>query len=324
MCTFSADQEQRSEGSDHAPSGGDSPSSSTEELMKINEGSCDSTEGTDGATPTHQIVKPEPTKSTKLHPSHQQDHTHNYPPMTGLGNYATSQQPLHMAPPTGYASMPEQPPAYAPPSSSSSSSSTTSTHQHPISLSQPTPSQMMPSQPPPPAAQGSHSQSHTYYPTHQNVIGAVRDGGGGGGGTGGQYPAYPRSKMAYENVPMVYDSVQSSSRHPHIAHPHPPQHNKYGGVATQGGVAPPGQTSGYQQGGGSGDPRDRSHDMRDRSHDAHHHGGGGGPMEYPPMVRPPPYSMGAGPRRKAISPGSLSVAHDAAASGDIATLVRKM
>ena len=73
------------------------------------------------------------------------------------------------------------------------------------------------------------------------------------------------------------------------------------------------------------DPRERSHDMRDRSHDTHHHGVGGrvgGPMEYPPMARPP-YSMGAGTRRRTISPGCVSVAHDAAANGDIATLVRK-
>ena len=178
---------------------------------------------------------------------------------------------------------------------------------------------MMPSQPLPSTAQG----SHTYYPTHQNVIGTARDGGGGGGPS--QYNSYVRPKMAYENVPLAYDNIQSSSRHVHMAHPHPAQHPKYVGVATQGGVAPLGQMPGYQQGGGgSVDPRDRSHDMRDRSHDTHHHGitGGGGSMEYPQMARPP-YNMGAGPRRKTISPASLSVAHDAAANGDIATLVRE-
>ena len=47
-----------------------------------------------------------------------------------------------------------------------------------------------------------------------------------------------------------------------------------------------------------------------------------------PHVMPPPhmrglpsYGVGAGSRRKPINPASVSVAHDAAASGDIATLV---
>ena len=126
--------------------------------------------------------------------------------------------------------------------------------------------------------------------------------------------------MAYENVPLVYDA---NPRHPHVAHPHPAQHGKYGGVAGQGGAAAPGQsTVGYKQAGSGGvDPRERSHEMRDnRSHDGR---SGGGAMDYqPPMTRPPAYSMGAGPRLKAISPASISVAYDAASSGDIATLVR--
>lgn len=287
--------------------------------MKINEGSCDPSEATDSATPTHPIAKTESTNSTKPLPPHQQDHS--YMSMSGPGNYPVNQQTSHMATPTSYSS-PKQPQAYPPPPSSASSSF--SSHQHSTNLSQPGPSQMMSSQPLPSTSQGSHSQGHTHYPTHPNIIGPARDGvGPGGGGGGSPYNAYPRPKMSYENIAMA-----SAPRHSHLTHTHPslphPSQSKYGGIATQGGVAPLGPTSGYQQGGGGVDPRERSHDIRDRSHDGHHHGisGGGGPMEYPPMARSP-YSMGAGPRRKTISPASVSVAHDAAASGDIATLVRK-
>ncbi len=293
-----------------------STSSSTEELAKINDGSCDGEDSTDGATPT-QIVKPEPTKSAKPHPQqqHQKDFTQSYPPMAGT--YSSSQGSHIAPPPLGYSNVPDQSSSYAPPTSSA--------HQHhAFSLSQPGPSQTLPSQSSLSNSQGSHSQGHTYYPApHQNQVAmdvAGRDGGGAGGGAGGSkagsFSSYPRQKIVYENVPPPI-SYDGNPRHaPHMPHPHPAQHNKY---VNQGGVANQVPSAGFKQG-VSVDPRDRTHDKRDRPHDGR--GGAGGPMDYPPPSVPrPPYSSGAGPRRKPINPASISVSYDAAGSGDIATLV---
>jgi len=283
--------------------------------------------------PAHQIFKPEPTKSSpsssssKPHPptsshQHQKDFTASYPPMSGT--YAATNQSSSLVGgghQMGYASGGVSDLPYATPTSSA--------HQHhSLSLSQPAPSQMIPSQQQPlSVTQVSHSQGLTYYPTpHQGVM--PMEGGGRtdvtGGTTGGSYPSYHR--RPYENVPpMTYDG---NSRHTHMTHPHPNQHPKYGGMgAGQGGMANAASAGGYKQGGGV-DPRDRSHDVRERSHDGRERshdgrgvGGGGAPMEYPsPMTRPP---YGPGPRRKPISSASISVAYEAAGSGDIATLVRK-
>ena len=258
-------------------SGGVSPSSSTEELTHINEKDetldLTSTSTSTNTTP-HHIHKPEPTKSTTVGVAG------SYPTAGMYANKQTTPQ----APPPGYHPSEQAHPSY----------------QHTASLSQPMPAPgpQMTSHTNPPTSQISLSQGPYYQHHHPNSRGdsAAPPPAPPYGNSGPAPPyggGYGRKKIAYENVPMVYDSLQG--RHlPHPQHAGPP--GKYGGMAQQ---APHQQPGGYN-------PRD-GHVMKPHP-------------EYTPMMRPP-YSMGAGSRWKNINPASIAVAHDAAASGDIATLV---
>ena len=235
---------------------------------------------TDGTTSSHQILKPEPTKSGSkvvgqigsnyLAPS---GGTYSNKPSVTQGSssyHVTSSAESQPPPPPGGQSTY---PSLSQPTGSTSSQITT----HP-------PNQL------------SLSQGHTYY-IHSNSRGEVLPPGATYGG---------RQNISYENVPMVYDNLQANTRHAHMPHTHSsqgPPPSKYGG--------------GPQQGQHQQYPRERSHDPHNMvtSHGRAH--------EYP-VTRPSSYGVGMmGSRRKPINPASISVAHDAAASGDIATLVRE-
>lgn len=283
--------------SDPSQPEGVSPSSSAEELAQINESSDrdgvgggsgqDQSDGANNmAPPAHHIHKPEP-KTPPTGPT---------PPSMGVASGASypPQQPQHQ-PPGGYAGAKQATPPQqqAPPPGYHPAASEGHYPHGPISLSQPQ-TAPLPSNPPLGMPSGQMSLSQPYY--HNSRLqenpppsGPPHSHYGGG--------AYPGRQKSYENVPP-YENV--SLRPQHLPHPMPPtQGSKYGG--------------GTQASGAGYNPR-----PGDRSHDGHMMKGHGGPHEYS-MGR---YgSGGAGARWKSINPASISVAHDAAASGDIATLV---
>ena len=266
-------------GADRA-SGGMSPSSSAEELAQINEpsdkeGGVDQSDGS-----THQILKPEPTMmgSKQMGVSGGVVSGLHHPP----GGHGGQQQATPQAPPPVYH-----------PSEHQQHQQQQGGYPHSGSLSQPMPPPALSHGLNQPTGQMSLSQGPAYYHHHHpnsRVDGPAPP-------TAPPYGSgYTRQKMAYENVPMVYESLQGSARHSHLPHPHPQAPlppGKYGGMGQPG---PPGQ---QQQ------PPPGATGYGQRA-----------------MMRPGPYGMGAGSRWKPINPASVSVAHDAAASGDIATLVR--
>lgn len=294
-----------------------SPSSSTEELAQINKSSEEGVAGAggeepNGTTSAHQIVKPEATKSITTQPV---GVAGNYPPPTA-GTYAGNQ-----APPLGY----------HPGLSSEPSHQGGGYPSHAVSLSQPVPAPVMSHGMNPLPGQMSLSQGGPG-PAYYHHIPSSRGEGSGAPPVPPYGPGYTRQKMAYENVPMVYETLQSNSRHSHLPHPHgtqgphphpapppvPPQ-AKYGGGAQQGQHQQPGYNARERSRDGHM-IKSHSMDARERSHDAHmikSHS-----LDYPaPMMRPSGYNVNPVLRRKPIKPASVSVAHDAAASGDIATLV---
>lgn len=195
---------------------------------------------------------------------------------------ATYQAHQQAPPPNYHPSLQEQ--AHQPP------------YPHTGSLSQPISGPgMTPMNPTLSLSQGPTYYHHPHPPT----------GRGAGDATSGPPPPGPhytgaggyagtRQKFGYENV-----TLQSNTRHPHLPHPHasqaPPPSN-YVGMPQQG--------KHQQQQPGSYNPRDRSHDPHMMK-----------AQEYPLMR---PYT---GARWKSLNPAVITVAHDAAASGDIATLV---
>ena len=319
----------------------DSPSSSTEELMQINlDPSKQEEEGEEDSIPNHAIIKPEPTKST----SYQQTqgmygNTQATPQAPPIGYHPPSATGDH-APPTYHhpvsLSQPGPSPQHAPHglNAPSSLSQGPSYYHHPPSTRGAGPDMSAPpggtygvktrsgvegNAPPPSggAYKGStRADPGTNYGGSGPRGGDKSVGGYGGSGPRGDMPGgapganysgsgYNRQKLSYENVPMVYETLQ------HVPHPHQSQNTtspKYGGVAQQN------QHQQQQQPGFRGDPRERSHDPRDLL-PAHT-----GAPDYS-VMHPSSYPPGAGSRRKPIAPGSIAVAHDAAGSGDIATLV---
>ena len=229
---------------------------------------------------THQILKPEPTKSgssgTKT-----MGVAGSYPAPPTSGSYGSKQPHPH---PGGYH-----------PSMQGSEG-----HQYPhtMSLSQPMPGAGVMPTPPMSLSQGPAYYHHPHAPPTSRGDSAPSAApptgphyAGGGAPYGGT-----RQKLAYENVPIVYETLQSNARHAHMPHPQPPPPSGYGG-------AKPGSYNPHLPPG----------------HNPAHKPHSGPPHEYPLMR---PYNMGAGPRWKPVNPASINVAHDAAASGDIATLVR--
>lgn len=267
-----------------------SPSSSTEELAQINE----PPEGIameDTDSPSHQLVKPEPTKAGSKVVGPPQPPQQPY---LGSGSYGNKQAP------------PSQGHAY--PAGDQSL--------YHVSLSQPVvPSQQilshtphtLPTQPPslsqgdrpPPYYTTTQQQQQQQHPHPGNQGGEVGGASAGPAPYPGQYAS--RQKMSYENVPMVYENLKSKQQRHAPVVPHPHNTTKYGNMTSQ--------QSGQQR---------NYNPARDRAHDPHMI------TEYPPSVMhpAPPTTSYPAARRKQIKPANVGVAHTAAAAGDIATLVR--
>ena len=269
-----------------------SPSSSAEELTQINEPQLPLSDGVvaggDGGGPDH----PDGVAASAHHHIHKPEPTKS---TSSLPHPPPQPPPPGVAPPpaaVGVASGGGYPPPHPPPGSYAAAAVTGKQATppapppgyHSMSLSQPQ-TAPPPSNPPLGMPSGPMSLSQgapTYYHGRENPpVGGPHYASGAG---------YPGRQKAYENVPMVYDNLH----HAPMTHPLASQGPKYGGGAQ---APPPG---GYSR----------------PSHDAHMMKSHGGPHEYSVGGR-----YGAGSRWKPINPASISVAHDAAASGDIATLV---